>query len=127
MWTAYLLTFICQVLGSISPCYFLYLLRRYYLLFSTNVLDQIDDKYFKVINKDAFTVTLQSKNTKHCWHILLQEYGRIKSCSIYHTHHAGTAYHLHGHAGSLLDALEEIYQHDEYHLTHRVSQKKQQR
>ena len=92
-------------------------------MFSTNEIDQIDDDYFIVINKNAFTVTLQSKNTEHCWHILLREYGRAKSCIIYHTHHAGTAYHLHGHACSLSAALETIHDHDEFHLTHRVNRK----
>lgn len=96
-------------------------------MFSTNELNQIDDSYFKVISKGAFTVTLQSKNTEHCWHILLQEYGKIKSCIIYHTHHIGTAYHLHGHASSLLNALEEIHDHDEYHLAQRISRKNKQR
>ena len=96
-------------------------------MFTVNELSQIDDGYFKVINSDAFTVTLQSKNTGHCWHILLQEYGRIKSCVIYHTHRAGSAYHLHGHAGSLSDALMEIYDHDEYHLTQRTGRKNKQR
>lgn len=93
-------------------------------MFSTNELSQIDNDYFQVINKSAFTVTLQSKNTEHCWHILLQEYGKIKSCIIYHTHHAGTSYHLHDHASSLSVALQKIHEHDEYHLTHRVSRKK---
>ena len=95
-------------------------------MFSTDELNEIDGSYFNVIGKGAFTVTLQSRNTKHCWHILLQEYGRIKSCLIYHTHNAGTPYHLHGHAGSLPDALVKIHKHDEYHLEHRVSRKKKQ-
>lgn len=94
-------------------------------MFSTDELNTIDDSYFNVLGKGAFTVTIQSKNTEHYWHILLQEYGKIKTCTIYHTHHAGTSYHLHGHAGSLSVALQKIHEHDEYHLTYRVIRKKQ--
>lgn len=64
-------------------------------------LKAIDITYFTILASGSFTVTLQSRNTGHCWHILFQEYPHFKSCLIYHTHHKGSPYHRHGHSPSL--------------------------
>ena len=60
-------------------------------MFTAEELKDIDAGYFSVIASGGFTLTLQSKNTGHCWHILLQEYPHFRSCLIYHTHRKGTA------------------------------------
>lgn len=43
-------------------------------------LKAIDITYFTILASGSFTVTLQSRNTGHCWHILFQEYPHFKSC-----------------------------------------------
>ena len=65
-------------------------------MFTAKELKNIDTRYFSVIASGGCTLTLQSKNTGHCWHILLQEYPHFRSCLIYHTHRRGTPYHEHG-------------------------------
>ena len=62
-------------------------------MFTPKELNAIDPVYFSIIALHGSAVTLQSNNTGHCWHILLEEYPRFRSCRIYHTHHRGTPYH----------------------------------
>lgn len=92
-------------------------------MFTQEELDQIDASYFKIIKAGNHTVTLQSKNTKHCWHILHQEYPHFKSCKIYHTHKENTAYHEHGSAPTLAQAINEIREHDTFQLNTRKKSK----
>ena len=54
-------------------------------MFTAKELNTIDTGYFSIIASGGCTVTLQSKNTGHCWHILLQEYPHFRSYMIYHT------------------------------------------
>ena len=96
-------------------------------MFSTTELGRIDESYFSVISKGAFTVTLMSKNTGHCWHMLLQEYCGRSSVLIYHSHVYGTPYHLHGHAGSLANALFQIRKHDDYQINFRDKRHRRRR
>ena len=77
---------------------------------------KIGTEYFRVIQISPYTITLQSKNTKHCWHILDQTYYGRSSCLIYHTHSINTSYHLHGHASCLDSAVYLIQNHDRYLL-----------
>ena len=81
-------------------------------MFTAKELKNIDTRYFSVIASGECTLTLQSKNTGHCWHILLQEYPHFRSCLIYHTHHRGTPYHEHGHGATLSGCLSQIRNHD---------------
>ena len=80
-------------------------------------LKAIDITYFTILASGSFTVTLQSRNTGHCWHILFQEYPHFKSCLIYHTHHKGSPYHRHGHSPSLPGCIRQIKRHDAYWLS----------
>lgn len=77
----------------------------------------IDRNYFNVLQSSVFSVTVQSRNTGHYWHIVPFEYvpGKI-SCIIYHNHHYGMDYHARGHGGSLQDCLIKIMSHDTYQL-----------
>ncbi len=85
-------------------------------MFTQKDLRNIDRSYFRVISAGCFGVTLQSKNTSHCWHIASEDFGNYKSCKIYHTHHEGTAYHEHGHGRMLGSCMEQIRSHDRYQL-----------
>lgn len=62
-----------------------------------------------------------------CWHILLEEYPRFRSCRIYHTHHRGTPYHEHGHGATLPCCLRQIRSHDTYWLGREGSYRKRPR
>ena len=86
-------------------------------MFTAKELRSIDSGYFSIIASGGFTVTLQSRNTGHCWHILLQEYAGFRSCRIYHTHHRGTPYHEHGRGTTLSGCLTQIKNHDTYWLS----------
>ena len=92
-------------------------------MFSPTELSKIDTDYFKVLSKGAFAVTLQSKCTGHCWHIIHQEYPGFSSCEVHHTHNYGTPYHLHGSARDLTIAQRKIKQHDDYQLHYRRKSK----
>ena len=95
------------------------------LMFAKSELSQIDSDYFKVIQAGCHTVTLQSICTGHYWHIIHQVGRGYKSCQISHKHHAGSAWHLQCNRHTLGLALDEIKQHDEFHL--RRKQLKQSR
>jgi len=86
-------------------------------MFTQKDIDRIDRRYFRVIFAGCYGITLQSKNTKHCWYITHEEYGSYSGCKIYHTHHEGTAYHEHGHGRTLKSCIRQIQGHDEYQLT----------
>lgn len=93
-------------------------------MFQTKELERIDSDYFVIFQKSAYCVTLQSKNTGHCWHILHLEYPTFKSCTIYHNHKMGADYHLHGHAPTLAHSVSLIMEHDIFQLNGRKRIKK---
>ena len=85
-------------------------------MFTWKDLKHIDRGYFRVISAGCFGVTLQSRNTLHCWYISSEELGSHRSCKIYHTHHEGTAMHEHGHGRTIDACMEQIRIHDSYQL-----------
>ena len=93
-------------------------------MFTMKELRQIDSTYFNIINAGCYSVTLQSKNTRHYWHILYQKYKTLASCSIQHKHQRSSAFHEQCSAPTLKDALDKIQEHDNYHLSVRCAGKK---
>ena len=89
-------------------------------MFTPKELHDIDRNYFNVIQANAICVTLQSKNTKHFWHILHEEYPTHKSCQISHKHNFSDSYHSHRNQPSLKRAIEEIQSHDTFQLNGRI-------
>ena len=87
-------------------------------MFSIQQLNSIDTEYFRIIRINFCSVTIQSRNTGHCWHILEQDYPSFYSCRIYHTHHFGTEYHEHGRGKSLESCIQQIMAHDAWWLEH---------
>lgn len=86
-------------------------------MFSSKDLQSIDRSYFTVTQASKFAVTVQSNNTGHYWHIEPYEYAPGKlTCTIYHNHHRGYDFHVHGHGATLKICLEKIKSHDEYQL-----------
>ena len=93
-------------------------------MFTTKELESIDRNYFHVIGTSCYAVTLQSKNTKHYWHILHQQYRTFTSCAIQHKHNAEDPFHDYKSAPNLKQAIEGIKNHDHYHLYVRPLKKK---
>lgn len=93
-------------------------------MFHTKELTMLNKDYFNIIQQSVHCVTLQSKNTGHYWHIIHQEYSTFKSCIIYHNHTSGAAYHVHGCAPTLADAVSRITSHDIFQLNGRKKQKR---
>lgn len=85
-------------------------------MFTQKDLKGIDRSYFIVKFAGCYGVTLQSKNTRHCWYIANEDLETYESCKIYHTHHEGTAMHEHGHGRTLQSCIRKIKSHDEYQL-----------
>lgn len=92
-------------------------------MFTQKEVNSIDLEYFCIIQLGGYAVTIKSKNTRHCWHIVSQSYKTHSSCQVYHTHQENTPYHRHGNAGSLQAAIRMIQNHDEY-LLHKIQNKK---
>lgn len=85
-------------------------------MFTTNELLAIDSSYFKIFQAGAYCVTLQSKNTKHYWHLIAEDGLNYTSCQINHKHHYENPYHRHRNKPNLKSALNEIRSHDAFHL-----------
>lgn len=86
-------------------------------MFTLKEVNSIDTDYFRIIQTGSYAVTLQSKNTKHCWHILsVQSYKKHCSCHIYHTHQEYTPFHFQTTAPQISAAIAVIKRHDKYQL-----------
>lgn len=96
-------------------------------MFTRKEISTIDREYFRVIRETCYYVTLQSRNTKHCWHIESLEGNGWRSCRIHHTHHEGTPYHPQTSAPNLIRAQQKIKEHDWYHLEIRTAEKEGRR
>ena len=87
-------------------------------MFSPKELN-IDSRYFEIIGRSAFCVTIRSRNTGHYWHIVNADGRNYRSCQIYHRHKSQGEYHLHGHAGTLNKCISDIKSHDIFQLNGR--------
>lgn len=96
-------------------------------MFSQKELSSIDRRYFNVIQASCYCVTLQSKNTKHYWHILHEEYPSFKTCQITHKHNRSDEYHPHRNQPTLQKAIQEIKSHDNFQINVRDKEKRARR
>lgn len=85
-------------------------------MFTTNELSAIDPSYFRILQAGAYCVTLQSKNTRHYWHLIAEDGQHYSSCQISHKHHYEDPYHRHRNRPDLKSALHEICSHDTFHI-----------
>ena len=85
-------------------------------MISQKDMRSVDRRYFNVLDQTGFFLTIQSKNTKHYWHILEQEYGRVKRYVVFHRHGDSGEYHEHGHAGRLDKIVADIKAHDRFQI-----------
>ena len=89
-------------------------------MFATKDLDKIDPGYFTIIYRDAYDVTIKSKNTGHYWSLHNPEYPETGQIIIFHSHNADRSgrvlYHMHGRANSLRQAIRSIQSHDRWQM-----------
>lgn len=89
-------------------------------MYTVDEIKAIDRNYFNIITKGDTDVTIQSKNTGHWWYLHNSGYPLDGSTVIYHKHSFQYPYHDHGRADSLQSALDDIIDHDQWHLNGRV-------
>lgn len=92
-------------------------------MFNQIELDCIDLDYFDIILAGCFAVTVQSKNTKHYWHILHEVGRNYSTCQISHKHHYENPLHRQCNRPNLASSLDEIKSHDTYHLKRQKKKK----
>ena len=85
-------------------------------MFDAKELDSLDPKYFTIICKDVYDVTIKSNNTGHYWQLHNPEYPTPGQVIIFHAHSGRIPYHLHGRAGSLRQAVRHIQSHDRWQM-----------
>ena len=88
-------------------------------MFTYEELNKIDRDYFNVLNAGCYSITLQSKNTQHYWHITSREYCNHTFCEVLHKHNKHDAYHRQLSRGNLAYAISHIKDHDRFQLSGR--------
>lgn len=112
------------MVGSVPPISFISVINLSFLnsrkgtllMFAKSELSQIDSDYFNIIHAGCHAVTVQSLCTGHYWHIIHQVGHHFSSCQVSHKHHPESEWHLQCNRHTLRLALDEIKQHDEFHL-----------
>ncbi|MCR4691303.1 MAG: hypothetical protein K5739_08160 [Lachnospiraceae bacterium] len=84
-------------------------------MFDMNDLATLDDRYFCILYKDPYDVTIRSKNTGHYWSLHSPDCPDRGVVVIFHAHHIGP-FHTHGRANSLRQAVRSIKSHDRWQL-----------
>jgi hypothetical protein len=81
----------------------------------------INLSYFSLIRSNDNFIEVRSKNTGHYWIIKKSIYQFKYPISLYHKHRTNDVYyHLHKRFFSVKASLDEIYEHDDYVLGHRL-------
>lgn len=88
-------------------------------MITTKEIKQIDTGYFEVLQASAYAVYLRSKNTKHFWGIVVEEFPSFRHFQLFHKHNPSDQYHRHKDRPTLKVAIEEIQSHDRYQLNGR--------
>jgi len=88
-------------------------------MFTPLQLRQLDSSYFIILCRDEYDVTLISKCTMHVWNLHCSGDMSEQSLTIFHKHHSGLPYHVHGKARSLGQAIRQIKSHDRWQLAGR--------
>lgn len=84
-------------------------------MFDMKELEALDQKYFTVIYKDIYDVTIRSNNTGHYWSLHSPDYPGSGFVAIFHSHSA-EPFHAHGRANSLRQAIQSIKSHDRWQM-----------
>lgn len=82
-------------------------------------LGLIESDYFNKIGTSGFSITIQSKNTHHYWHIVEESFSHFRHFKVYHKHKPEDEYHRHPDKGSLKEVITEIQSHDRFQMNGR--------
>ena len=89
-------------------------------VFDMKELEALDPKYFVIINKDPYDVTIRRRCTRHYWYLHNPEYPDQNTVIIFHSHRADRTgrvrYHMHGRANTLKQAVTSIKGHDNWKI-----------
>lgn len=85
----------------------------------------IDNKYFQVIEIREYSITLRSRNTGHCWHLLERIANGCTTYVISHRHGSSGPFHLQRSRPTVEACCDYIMDHDRYHLEKTLRQKEQ--
>lgn len=90
-------------------------------MFTRNEFNEIDRKYFQVINETCYHLTLKSTTTGHTWNIMSLGNSKGKNLIISHKHNDMDPFHVQPcfHPKSVIDAQNMIKDHDIWHLNGR--------
>ena len=87
--------------------------------FKKSELLLLTNSYFKVLRIEENFVSVQSKNTGHCWMVFKKTYEKDKPVVLHHKHKITDEwYHEHKRGWTVAEMIEEIKSHDEYVLNH---------
>lgn len=87
--------------------------------FSKTELSLLKNDYFKVIRVEDRFVSVQSKNTGHCWMIFKKTYDPDRPVVLHHKHSITDEwYHEHKRGWSVEEMVKEIKKHDKYVIAH---------
>ena len=87
--------------------------------FSKTELSFLKNDYFKVIRVEDRFVSVQSKNTGHCWMIFKKTYDPDRPIVLHHKHSITDEwYHEHKRGWSVEEMVKEIKRHDKYVVAH---------
>ena len=89
------------------------------MLFSRDELSLLKNGYFRIIRIEERFVTVQSKNTGHCWMIFKKVLETEKPVVLYHKHNiTDEYYHEHKRDWTVAKVIKEIKKHDRYVVDH---------
>lgn len=88
-------------------------------MISTKEIALIDKSYFNVLQATGYAIYLQSKNTKHFWGIIVEEFPSFRHFQVYHKHNAIDQYHRHRDRATLEATIKEIQRHDMFQMNGR--------
>ncbi len=78
-----------------------------------------DAAYFNILLNNGFAISVQSKNTKHYWHIIEEEFDSFRHFKLYHKHNRLDEFHRHRDKKNMAAVVDEIKSHDEFQLNGR--------
>lgn len=82
-------------------------------------LKLINKKYFTILQAGGFAISIQSNNTRHYWHLIVEEYPHFRHYKVYHKHKQSDEFHVHRDEPNLQTALRHIMEHDRFQMNGR--------
>lgn len=87
--------------------------------FKKTELSLLKEGYFKLLRVEDNFVTVQSKNTDHCWMVFKKTYDMERPVVLYHKHSISDEwFHEHKRGWTVAEMVKEIKRHDKYVLEH---------